>query len=1042
MNQLPLSLVLWLLLWSSSQGLLQAQESAIYRDAQAHYKRGMRFYKQALYGQALSEFEQLLAEPLAFDDNTVPLYRQRSELYAGLSALYLKQPDAEKRLLYFIEAQAPSSIATRAQLALGDYYYAERDYNQAIKYLSQVSTSELSNEEIIAQKFKLGYAYFVKKKFDKAKSLFQQIRNSKTQYYYPSNYYYGITEFFDGNYAQALEGFNNAKQSSRYKNIVPVYIIQIYFANKQYAEVIKEGRALVDNDNIRERAQVAQLVGQSYFELGQYRQALPLLNEYVTSTPQVSKEALYQLGYTQYKVGKYKEAIENFKQLNTLNEAMGQNALYYMADAQLKTNAKSAARQGFQKASQMTFNPTLQEDALINYAKLSYELGFDNDAITALQKIQPGTDYSNEAQNLMASIFLNTRDYDKALQTLRQMQPPAKTQKLQETHQKVAYFRGVQLYNSRKYQEALKLFQESIDVGINIETKALARFWRAETFYKQKQFDQSINEYNQYLTLAAALQQLPDNSSVGVAYYGLGYAYIKKDDYNNANQQFADAVSILEKNLGNYNDKYVTNFVYPDALLRLGDCRLYLRDYERAKRPYNTVITKNYPNKDYALYQLSLIYNLQDDYTSQLSLLDKIINEYPNSRYADDAYYAKGNTLFIINRKDLAVTAYEDLLQKYPTSELANRSLLKLGLLAYSYGRNEEALNYYKGVFRNNPQSEEAKDALAAIKEIYIEDGNPDGYFNFVNTVQGYNVSELERDSLLFVAAQMQYDAANWERAVGAYTTYLERYPNGINSIQAHFNRGEALFDLKRYTEALRDYAYISDLGNSAYVETANHRAANITYYSTQDFPQAQLYFGRLEQTATTEERLFEAQQYGMRSAFYANDFQALPVIAERLINNPRSTSPDRAEAYYYKGKAYIAQRNYDQALQAFERNIALSGDDVYSAEARYWRAYIAYQKRNLKKAEDLAFENNKALSGYPYWLVKSFILLADVYAEQGNLFQAKATLQSIVDNYKGDQALIEEAKRKLKKVKEAEQNNSKLKPDNPNGELEMIEEN
>jgi tetratricopeptide (TPR) repeat protein len=240
----------------------------------------------------------------------------------------------------------------------------------------------------------------------------------------------------------------------------------------------------------------------------------------------------------------------------------------------------------------------------------------------------------------------------------------------------------------------------------------------------------------------------------------------------------------------------------------------------------------------------------------------------------------------------------------------------------------------------------------------------------------------------------------------------------------------------------LQDYSYISDLGNSGYTETANHRAANITYYSTQDFAQAQLYFGRLEQTATTEEHLFEAQQYGMRSAFYANDFQALPLIADRLINNARSTTPDRAEAYYYKGKAYIAQRQYDEALKAFDKNIALSGEDDFSAESRYWRAYIAYQKRDLKKAEALAFENNKALSGHPYWLVKSFILLADVYAEQDNLFQAKATLQSIVDNYNGDQALIDEAKRKLQKVKDAERNNSKLKRDTPNGELEMIEEN
>lgn len=1019
--------------------LLWAQESGIYRDYQEDYKRGMHFYNQRLYGQALAEFEKVVHAPHQFQDTDVPMYIVHSELYMSLSALYLNQPDAEKRLLDFIQRYEPSADATRARLAVGNYYYNERKYDLAIKYLKDVPNMDLTTDEIIAKKFKLGYCYFVKKKFGQAHNLFKEIKEAETQYYYPANYYYGITVFFDKKYDDALKSFERVKKSKRYSKVVPVYLCQIYFAKKQYQNVIKTGKPLVNDNTVLERNQVEQLMGKSYFELGQYQKALPLLENYVSKTPKVTKESLYQLGYTQYKVKKYAEAIKNFEELNTLKTELGQNALYNMADCLLKTGKKRPARQAFQKASQLNFNKDIQDDAVINYAKLSYELGYDNDAISALQSIKEGP-YYNEAQNLMSKVFLNTRDYDKALDILRKM--PNKKPKLQETHQKVAYFRGLQLFNDKKYVEAVKLFNESIALGVNAETKALAYFWKAETMFKKKAYDKSIDQYLEYLTVAEKLTKLPDNSSLGVGNYGIGYNYIKKGDYPNASKYFKNTVKIIEKNLAKYNDKYVTNFVYPDALLRSGDCLLYLRSYSSAKGYYQKIIRKNFPNKDYAMYQLSLIHNLENNPTAQIALLDKITTEYPKSLYADDALYAKGNAYFNMDRKDLAIASYQELLDKYTYSENKNKALLKLGLIAYSMGRNEEALNYYKGVFRADPQSEEAKDALAAIKEIYIESGNPDGYFNFVNTVQGYEVGELERDSLMFVAAEIKFKNADWEGAVTSYTNYLNRFPTGLNSIQAHFHRGESLFDLKRYTEAISDYDYISENGNPVYAETANHRAANIAYYSIQDFPAATKYYGRLEQVATTEERLFEAQQFGMRSAFYASDFQNLPAIAQRLMNNPRATPQDYAEAHYFTGKAYLSQQDYSQALTSFNKNIELSGDDEFSAEARYWRAFITYQNRDLDKAMDYCFQNNKEIPGHPYWLVKSFILLADIYAEQDNLFQSKATLQSIVDNYDGDQDLLNEAKQKLQRVTEAEQNTSKLKRDNGNGELEMLEDN
>lgn len=1008
---------------------LSAQQSAVYRDALAPFKRGMEFYNQALYGKAQDEFKQLLDRAPIGTDKDWNVMRLKSELYYGMAALRLQNPDAEKNLLAFIYRNEPAPIASLARLEVGRYYYNNKSYDQAIAYLSSVPTADLSNAEIIELKFQLGYAHFAKKQFNKARPQFQQIRGAKSDYYEQANYYYGLSSFYENDYNEALESFKLVANDKKhqYNAVVPVYICQIYFAQKKYDEVISYGKTVVNSSDVRDKETISQLIGQSLFEKGDYRGALPYLEAYVSKSSKVSQEVLYQLAYTQYRTGNYGAAVQNFEQLNTLETELGQNALYNMADCYLKTNNKTAARQAFQRAAAMNFDKTIKEDALINYAKLSYELGFDNDAITALQQIPEKSTYHGEAQNLMSDIFLNTRDYESALKTIRAINN--KNAKLKETHQKVAYFRGIQLYKEKQADQAMKLFDESLQAGNHDETKALVHFWKAEIYYQQEQTDKSISEYDQYLDLAPKAKNLPANSSAGVANYGLGYNYIRKNDFKRAGDNFSSAVDKIKKLVNTVNDKYVTDYVYPDALLRAGDCFLFQNSYGKAATFYRTIIDNNYPNTDYALYQQSLIYHLTNQPYDQLALLDKLIKNYPTSLYADDALYAAGNAYFALKRYDLAKAAYERIGKEYPTSEFVNRALLKQGIIAYGENKNEEALRYYEAVFRNAPQSEEAKDAMGFMEEIYVEMGNPEGYFNFLNTVQGYSIDEAARDSVMYRSAERKFKASDWESAASGFSKYLERYPAGNNSLQARFYRAEALYELKRYADALRDYAVLSDKNNLAYAETANLRAAAITYHieATRDFAAAYKYYTRLEQYATTEENRYDAHLYGMRSAYYSNNMAQVPTAADKMLKDPRATAADKAEAYYFLGKVQLASKSYAKAKEYFAKNIELSGDDVFAAEARYQIAYMTYMERDLTKAQEMCFKTNKEIPNHPYWLVKSFILLSDIYAEQNNLFQAKATLESIVNNYRGDDALLNEARTKLENVKKAEANSSKL---------------
>jgi hypothetical protein len=79
------------------------------------------------------------------------------------------------------------------------------------------------------------------------------------------------------------------------------------------------------------------------------------------------------------------------------------------------------------------------------------------------------------------------------------------------------------------------------------------------------------------------------------------------------------------------------------------------------------------------------------------------------------------------------------------------------------------------------------------------------------------------------------------------------------------------------------------------------------------------------------------------------------------------------------------------------------------------------------ESSNSACFKIKNDYASYEYWVVKTFILIADNYVMLDNIFQAKATLQSIVDNYNGDQALLQEAKDKLAKIKADEIENTKV---------------
>jgi len=1006
---------------------IQAQETTVYSEANRAYKSGKDLFDKGVFSGAMHYFEEALQLIQPLNEPEYEALLMDAELGLARSAVRLDMPEGEKLMLDFIRKYQPDPVANGALLDVANYFYATKKYDQAIEYFDKIPASQLTKQQRAELEFKTGYAYFVQKKFSQAKSKFQgAAANNDSEFYFPANYYLGLCEFFAGNYEAAVRQFRLVERDRKYSGEVPYYIAQIYFAEQDYDQLISYAEPKIGDRDFRKQKELNQLVGQAYFEKGDYARALPYLEYFAERSGKLTAEAFYQLAYTQFQQRKYKAAAANFAQLDNEKNELGQNALYHLGLCKLKQNDKTSARNAFAQASRMNFNRQLQQDATISYAKLSYELRFDSEAITALQSIPSDSPYYNEAQGLMGNIFLNTRDYARALQIIEAM--PSKTAQLREAYQKVAYLRGLQLYRDGKASEAKSLFRKAVDNPVDAKTTALANYWLGDIAHSERKYAESTRYMGNFLTKARGMSNLPDEASLYTASYTQGYNYQKQKQYGKALSHFQDAADGISRNRATIENKRVKEDILGDATLRAGDGFFKKNQYDEAIRFYNSAIQNRYAGYEYALYQKAIIEGLRNNPQEKLDALESLLKNHPKSEFADDALYQTALTNVEVGRINGAVSSLQQLVRDYPNSPLVNQAYLRLGLITYNQGNTTAAIEYYKRIFANNPDPVQATDALAALKEIYVEDlGDPDGYFSFLNTLPGYNVEDSEKDDLKFDAAESKYENAEYERAVTGYTSYLRSYPNGKHVLVALFHRAESNAVLLKYGEALADYEAVAAKGASPYYAKALKKGALIAYNYAKDFEKSYDLYSKWEQVAATDTDRFEAQLGAMRAAYRSGNTSAVRATAQKVAQNPNASPEERAVASFYVAKSDFDNKDYDNALTSFNEVLTVNSSNEQTAETRYLVAYIYYLKGDYNTAEDLANRAVQGNGGYPFWIAKSMILLADALVGNNDLFNARAVLESLIEQYEGDPALIAEAKSKLQQYEAQSQGNSRV---------------
>ena len=174
--------------------------------------------------------------------------------------------------------------------------------------------------------------------------------------------------------------------------------------------------------------------------------------------------------------------------------------------------------------------------------------------------------------------------------------------------------------------------------------------------------------------------------------------------------------------------------------------------------------------------------------------------------------------------------------------------------------------------------------------------------------------------------------------------------------------------------------------------------AARICYFELKNYERALVYFESLRTGAVNQDNLLEALRGSVRCYYQLKDFAKANDAAKSLATKKGVSTDDRSIALLVLGKSQQVNNNYAEAISSFKACAAIN-KTAWGAEARYEIASCQFAMGSYVLAEKSALAVIKETGSYDNWVTKSYILLGDIFMQQKDYFNARATYESVSKN-------------------------------------------
>jgi TolA-binding protein len=981
---------------------LRAQSSFTGEELTSLLNNGYEMYGKAKYATAIELFDKWLAA----DNSGKSQPRADAEYHAALASMRLMSPDAEYRMQNFIISNSESPMLNQARFESGLYCYQQRNYTCAIEWFEQTDRLSLTGKSLPEYLFKLGYSHYMKGDKKRAMMLFAEITDVDTDYTSPALYYHSCIAYEHSFYKTALEGFERLQGDETFGGVVPFYIVQIYYINKNYDGILAIAPSLIEQAGKNREIELYRFIGDAHFQKGNYSEAIPWLEKFTADTRLSDRNDKYELAYCYYQTGEYDKATKLFTEVAGKSDILTQNSYYMLGSCYLKKNDKKKAQLAFSGASGMNYDKTIQEEALFNFAKLAYENSYSpfGEGIEALHnyiETYPGSENVTEAYNYLVSAYMRLKNYQAALNSLDKINN--KNDQLKDAYQRVAYFRGIEHFRTKRYADAVTMFDKSLKYKeMNASVRAQTLYWRGEASYRLGNSDEARSNWELFRQLPGAAA-LPEYDLVD---YNLGYVYFNEGEYERALPLFAAFNGRV--------DEETRSDIAADARNRIADCYYITADYLSAITYYDKVIDYARLDADYAMFQKGFAQGLSNNNEAKVATLTALIDKFPKSAYVPNALFERGRAWVALEEPAKGEADFTGIIARHSNSQFVPPAMVQLGLIYYNAGDNPKAVAQFRKVIESFGNTPEARNAVNGLRNAYSDMDDIDSYFAYMKTVQGFgDIEASTRDSMTYISGENQYVRGNCERSSQIFRSYLTEFPGGSFATNAKFYLADCLNRSGNVDEALELFLAVVDVGNNQFMEQSLLGAASITF-GKEDYRRSYSLYETLSSESTSPENRMYSYLGMMRAAVKTEEPEKVITAAELVLGSEKLTEELAREATFYTAKANQRLGRNEDALDDYRR-VGYEVATIYGAESKYHVAELLWLSGDVNGAEKEVNDFIDMNSPHTFWKGRIFILMSDIAVKKGDTFQAKATLQSLIDYYtvKND-GIIDEARSKL----------------------------
>ncbi|OPC25543.1 hypothetical protein BAX95_01120 [Elizabethkingia meningoseptica] len=968
-----------------------AQQSAFFNNRE-EYRTSLseKLYQNKIYKAAQYEFARQY-----FYQNPEGAKKEASLFYDNIIGVILNQNHSEEGLEAFTKEYPKSAYFALANGPLADYYIAKKDFPKALESLKKVNQYNLSKEENTQYILKLGYAKFMTGDTKGAiEALEEAYNNANEDGKNDVAYMLGHLQYAEGNTEKAFQYFDSIKNNPKYAKTIRPYYVQLYFNEKNYDKAIEEGKALL-NENISKDygVEVNKIIGESYFMKKDYASAYPYLKTYLNSKSVPSESDLYEIGFVAAQLKKHDEAVGYYNQLISSQSPLAQNAYYQLGNAYLETGRKREALSAFRSASQMNYDAKVQQLAYEQYAKLGYDIGnpFESNSQVLQNYITkyPNAGNLQEMKGLLVKSYLYSGNYKETLSAIKKLgNQSAETSKLE---QEAAFLLGTEEFNKGNFTEAETLFEYSLKYSYNKEFNARAQYWMGQSQYQMGDYSSATETLQKLYNSGADFeekQQLP---------YDLAYAYFK-------NKKFQDAQKYFKQYLQNPKAEFKN-----DAELRLADTHYANNELNDAIAIYD----KNTDATDYTQFQKAMSLGFKGDSEAKIAALKKLIADYKNSEYADDAQYEIGVAYASDERYAEANDYFNQVIKSSQDKDLvANASIYRAQNYA-DLGQADKAIAEFKKLGETYKGTAYADKVVAAAKSVYLKNGDTAAYQSFATAV-GVKISSSELDEINLSTAQKLYANKDYKGAISYYEKYLTQRPTGGKLYQAQYELGESYYQTKNTTKAVLILTEVANAQND-YQEDAQVRLAQL-YIAQNNSSEAKKYLQNLVNSSNAGIKNYAITEM-MKISVDADDFSQAEKYADQILANPKNAASVKEQAQIIKARSLMKRGNDSDAKKAYTA-LEKSANPEVAAEALYAKAYYQNKGKAFKSSNETIFKLSNNYASEEYWGAKSLVLMAKNYLALGDKYQASYTVDQIIANYKDFPDVVTEAKQVKSQIK------------------------